>query len=98
MEHSEVVLVPAFGELLLQTTQTDTSTSMGHTETGTLTVDFALRAFCKVELNKLGRDLNLSDESAELLSSHFSEKDLLAEDVRITGVRHRHEEFVMFFT
>ena len=60
-------------------------------------MDFAHCAFSKVELNELVRDYNLSDESAELLSSHLSENGLLAEDVRITSFRHQHEELVMFF-
>ena len=71
---------------------------MDHTETRSITVVFAQRAFSKVELNDLVRDLNLSKESAELLSSHLSEKNLLAEDVRKTSFRHRHKELIMFFT
>ena len=70
---------------------------MGHTQTGSLTLDFAHRAFSKVELNELVHDLNLSDEADELFSSHLSGKDLLAEYVRITSFRQRHEELVMFF-
>ena len=98
VEHSEVVPVPAFGDLPQAATPTDSSSSMDQTETISNTVDFVHRAFSKVELNDLVRDLNLSKESAELLSSRLSEKGLLAEDICITSFRHRHEEFIMFFT
>ena len=96
MEHSENVRVRAFGDLPQETTQADTSSSIDLTETGSLRVDFAQHAFSKFELNDLVCDLNLSKDSAELLSSHLSEKDLLTEDVRITSFKHRHEELKCF--
>ena len=61
-------------------------------------MDFRQRAFSKVELKDLVRDLNLAKVSAELILSRLPEKDLLAEDARITSFTHRHEEFIMFFT
>ena len=61
-------------------------------------MDFRQRAFSKVELKDLVRDLNLAKVSAELILSRLPEKDLLAEDARITSFSHRHEEFTMFFT
>ena len=82
----------------MEAVQTDTSSSMDHTETGSLTVDFSQRAFSNVELKDLVRDSNLFKLSAELLSSRLCEKDLLADDARLTNFSHRHEEFIMFFT
>ena len=50
------------------------------------------------ELNDLARDLNLSKESSELLTSRLKEKNLLKPGTFITFHRKRHEEFSPYFT
>ena len=51
----------------------------------------------QAELNDLVRDLNLSKENSELLTSRLKERNLVGSDVNITFYRNRHEEFLPFF-
>ena len=54
--------------------------------------------FSQGELNDLTRDLNLSKESSELLTSRLKEKNLLQPGTLVTFYRKRHIEFLPYFT
>jgi hypothetical protein len=54
--------------------------------------------FAQRELNDLLRDLELSKEKAELLSSRPQEKNLLASGTLVMSYRSRDQEFTPFFT
>ena len=53
--------------------------------------------FDQKELNDLIRDLNLSKESSEVLSSRLKDKDLLDEDTNISLYWNRDAEFIALF-
>ena len=56
------------------------------------------RVFNQAELNDLSRDLCLSKESAQLLGSRLSEKNLLAPNTTFAWFRNRDEQFRRLFT
>ena len=49
------------------------------------------------DLNDLARDLYLSKQQSELLSSRLKQWNLVQEDVRITGFRNRNKDLPSFF-
>jgi len=49
-------------------------------------------------LNDLIRDLGLSKDGGELLTSRLEERNLLLKDVKVTSQRKRHEAFSQFFS
>ena len=51
-----------------------------------------------MELNDLIRDLGLTIEKSELLTSRLKSWNLVDVDVRVITQRHRHESFARFFT
>ena len=51
----------------------------------------------QLELNDLIKDLGLTKDGAELLTSRLSEWNLLGEDCKITTRRNRHKEFAVFY-
>ena len=51
------------------------------------------QSFDQSEINDSSRDLGLSKELSELLASLLAEKQLLANDAKITYFRHREESF-----
>ena len=53
--------------------------------------------FSQGELNNLTRDLHVSKESSELLTSRLKEKNLLQPGTLITFYRKRHIEFLTYF-
>ena len=52
----------------------------------------------QLELNDLIRDLGLTIEKSELLTSRLKSWNLVDDDVRVTHQRKRHESFAKFFT
>ena len=91
--HSDALPVPAFTQ-----PNTDTTFSASdETTTDDASVELPEPLFTQPELNDLVRDLNLSKESAELLSSRLNEKNLLSRNTRVTYYRNRHEIFAEFF-
>ena len=52
----------------------------------------------QMELNDLIRDLGLTIEKSELLTSRLKSRNLVDVDVRVITQRHRHESFARFFT
>jgi len=103
--HSEELPVPVFEglrqlEFSLSSEEEDVSIDSDNTLANN---DFppsllSPQLFSQGELNDLERDLNLSEESSELLASRLKEKNLLKPDTLITFYRKCHEEFLPYFT
>jgi len=53
--------------------------------------------FSQDELSDLGRELGLSKEAHELLTSRLKEKNVLGKGVKITVYRNRKQQFRPFF-
>ena len=53
--------------------------------------------FTQEDLNDLARDLYLSKQQSELLSSRLKRWNLVQEDVRITSFRNRNKDLASFF-
>jgi len=54
--------------------------------------------FDQSELSDLIRDLNLSEDSSELLASRLKEKNVLQSGTKITFYRRREKDLLPFFT
>jgi len=90
--------VPLFQELPESSDEDSSSAPEDNVEEEVVYGDDAPHPFSQEELNDLVRDLSLPKSSAELLASRLKEKNLLTDSTRITFYRHRHEEYLHFFS